>query len=640
VVVVADTKSPKEWECGSCVYLTVEDQQCLKFGITEVIPYRAYTRKNIGYLWAIQQGATTIFDTDDDNLPNTNITFESPTESVITYRTDKPEERSVNVYSHFGRPDVWPRGFPLNEIDIERPVSYLPSYASLPEKERKLVGPPVMIQQGLADLDPDVDAIFRLTQGQELKKIKFCKKSPSIRLSPGSFCPFNSQNTLFSYDAFWGLLLPITVSFRVCDIWRGYWVQRLLWDINGSLGFTKPTVDQIRNAHNYLADYEDELQLYSEASKLVEFLANWSSPSTNLGTRIVDLMKAMAKEKFIGEGDVDLSERWVRDLQNVGYNFPDVTLYNRQAVRNSITAIQKPIVSTDSHRLSFEALNQCKADTTDPSMAKIQIVKDKPRTVDIFNDVLLVVNFNWPLYDAIEPYLSIYKPHFPNIVMYGPDVPEHLQGVVRSVSHNEGNIGYKSLVMAMEEFPNYSGYLYTNDDTLLNVHQLATYDLDKVWKHVPILSEDLRDRSKPPPYSWHWERPGTTDMWNDPTSFTDIQRERIAKFTGIPGPADIRAFCDAVYVPGRISLEVKDVLTRFLKHDVFLELGVGLALIAVEPTENWVDWKESYLWYGGERELWRDYMQPGVGIVHPVKLLKDRKARDDIITWMESVEVV
>lgn len=39
--------------------------------------------------------------------------------------------------------------------------------------------------------------------------------------------PFNSQNTLFAAGALWGLLLPVTVTQRVCDIWRGYWVQVL-----------------------------------------------------------------------------------------------------------------------------------------------------------------------------------------------------------------------------------------------------------------------------------------------------------------------------------------------------------------------------------------------------------------------------
>ncbi|GJJ73340.1 hypothetical protein EMPS_05698 [Entomortierella parvispora] len=378
VVVVADTKSPKEWTCGSCVYLSVEDQKCLSYGIVDVIPYRAYTRKNIGYLWAIQQGATRVFDTDDDNLPTGNdIIFESPTGGVVGYRSDETTGKSVNIYSHFGRPDIWPRGFPLEEIDVRRPVTYIPESESLPVKAKELLAPPMMIQQGLADLDPDVDAIFRLTQVQELKKAKFCKKSPSIRLAPGTFCPFNSQNTLFSYDALWGLVLPITVSFRVCDIWRGYWVQRLLWDINGSLGFTKPTVDQIRNAHNYLDDYKDELQIYEQTSKFIDFLSNWQSTSSRLEVRIVDLMEAMAARDFIGEKDVDLAKRWVEDLKNVNYVFPKVTAYDPEAVTASLGQIsdedsQKPRL------LSNEALRQCKLDAaSDESMSRITITEDR-----------------------------------------------------------------------------------------------------------------------------------------------------------------------------------------------------------------------------------------------------------------------
>lgn len=57
--------------------------------------------------------------------------------------------------------------------------------------------------------------------------IHFDKKVPGVVLPEGLMCPFNSQNTLFGHDALWGLLIPVTVSMRVCDIWRGYWVQVL-----------------------------------------------------------------------------------------------------------------------------------------------------------------------------------------------------------------------------------------------------------------------------------------------------------------------------------------------------------------------------------------------------------------------------
>ena len=38
----------------------------------------------------------------------------------------------------------------------------------------------------------------------------------------------------------------------------------------------------------------------------------------------MELMKAMAAEKFIGEADVYLAHIWVMDMQSVGYDFPKV----------------------------------------------------------------------------------------------------------------------------------------------------------------------------------------------------------------------------------------------------------------------------------------------------------------------------
>ena len=65
-------------------------------------------------------------------------------------------------------------------------------------------------------------ATCRLTQPMG---IDFDKQAPAVVLPEGLMCPFNSQNTLFDQKALWGTLIPITTSFRVCDIWRGYWVQ-------------------------------------------------------------------------------------------------------------------------------------------------------------------------------------------------------------------------------------------------------------------------------------------------------------------------------------------------------------------------------------------------------------------------------
>ncbi len=47
----------------------------------------------------------------------------------------------------------------------------------------------------------------------------------------------------------------------MCDIWRSYWAQRLLWEMDASVMFVSGTVDQVRNAHDYVKDFRDEMQV-------------------------------------------------------------------------------------------------------------------------------------------------------------------------------------------------------------------------------------------------------------------------------------------------------------------------------------------------------------------------------------------
>ena len=119
---------------------------CQSDGITAV----SYLdrRKNLGYLWAIQHGATEIYETDDDNEL---ITPDLPSfEGLQLYTYNSTNRTVVNPYAYFGYPGIWPRGYPLDQIMD----SHKPDYFSR-------IGAQPLILQGLADKDPDVDAIFR-----------------------------------------------------------------------------------------------------------------------------------------------------------------------------------------------------------------------------------------------------------------------------------------------------------------------------------------------------------------------------------------------------------------------------------------------------------------------------------------------
>ncbi|XP_058967286.1 uncharacterized protein [Pocillopora verrucosa] len=313
VVVVGDTKTPTDWSYPNCVFLSIEKQKTLGYRIHDFLPYNSYGRKNIGYLYAIQHGAKIIYETDDDNSPASgDIAFHHQLETgdFYVYKTDSTV---VNPYEHFGQTTIWPRGYPLERIADRSSHNFL-----------KCRGADTSIQQGVVNGDPDVDAIFRLTRkdkGVDLK-VEFDADAPPVVLPPNTMAPFNSQNTLFFNKALWGMLLPITVSFRVCDIWRGYWAQRLLWDVGSQLSFFPPNAVQFRNAHNYLVDFIEEKLLYHDAGRLVEFLVKWRSDENDFFSRVLDLSIAMVQEGFWKTDDAFLTEAWLADLISVGYEMP------------------------------------------------------------------------------------------------------------------------------------------------------------------------------------------------------------------------------------------------------------------------------------------------------------------------------
>ena len=80
---------------------------------------------------------------------------------------------------------------------------------------------------------------------------------------------------------------------------RSYWVQRLLWEIDGNVAFGPPTVEQLRNAHNLMRDFADEEPLYSQAGNLVALLNAWVPlTGSDLPEMMIALAQKMADEKM------------------------------------------------------------------------------------------------------------------------------------------------------------------------------------------------------------------------------------------------------------------------------------------------------------------------------------------------------
>lgn len=65
------------------------------------------------------------------------------------------------------------------------------------------------------------------------------------------------------------------------------------------MAFGSPTVNQHRNAHNLIRDFEEELPLYKQAGALVELLNAWVAPQgSDLSGAMISLAQEMADEKM------------------------------------------------------------------------------------------------------------------------------------------------------------------------------------------------------------------------------------------------------------------------------------------------------------------------------------------------------
>lgn len=295
-LVIGDRKSPPGFRLEGATYFDLE-QQHARFGtFSRALPVGHYARKNLGYLAALESGCDWLVETDDDNFPYAD--FLRPPLARVPARRVTANERWVNAYRHFEPTlPVWPRGFPLEALAHEESPS-----SPGPEVEAALV-------QGLADDNPDVDAVYRLTRPLP---VRFAQ-APPLALARGQWCPFNSQNTWCRRDLAHLLYLPSHCSFRMTDIWRSFVAQRCLWQRGLGVVFVAPTVRQERNEHNLLRDFADEVPGYLNNDRIASILDRCElrgEPAADL----VACYEVLVRENVIPAVELPLVRNWVAEV--------------------------------------------------------------------------------------------------------------------------------------------------------------------------------------------------------------------------------------------------------------------------------------------------------------------------------------
>lgn len=301
LIVAADTKTPLPWQHEGVMFLGLDQQQAMPSQLLKILPYKTYARKMAAYLWAMEQQAELILDTDDDNYPYPGFSIPDFNGCFLT----ETQSGFKNIYRYYSDQYIWPRGFPLNLI--KQPETQISS----PTEQQCCVG----IWQGLADRDPDVDAIYRLLYDDPCE----FKKNGSLVLAPGVVSPFNSQNTAFHKDFFALMYLPVTVSMRFTDILRGYVAQPILWSQQACLGFTQASVYQERNPHDYMQDFESEMTCFSQSERAFQIAYEQASPQRSIKDNLYCVYEALAAERIVDQQELAYLQAWLSDLETLNY---------------------------------------------------------------------------------------------------------------------------------------------------------------------------------------------------------------------------------------------------------------------------------------------------------------------------------
>ncbi len=220
--------------------------------------------------------------------------------------------------------------------------------------------------------------------------------------------------------------------------------------------------------------------------------------------------------------------------------------------------------------------------------------------------ILLAVNFNHPFYQNIPMIKKYYSTAFPKIVYCGPEKSDTYKDImiIASREHERGFFGYMCIAMAIRRFPAFHGYMYVNDDMIVNWWTMFRFPQNRIWSSKKINTDLGADMDKKAPCCWHW--------WTDAEalqrcklSFDNLQKS-VSKWNGedylkiyYENTAGKRlclyGWSDFMYIPGRLSQTFATLAEEFYKNSVFLEVATFTIMTMLDGKENVVNVDGVYL---------------------------------------------
>ena len=257
----------------------------------------------------------------------------------------------------------------------------------------------------------------------------------------------------------------------------------------------------------------------------------------------------------------------------------------------------------------------------------------------------MVVVYHYSFYSTIPFILSHYKDAFPHVIVCGPKSSSEFQVLAVDIGPG-GYYSYECLNRAMRVYPRYRGYMFVNDDMVVNWWNFAKLSKEKIWQGAKI-NENIAHNmnSRPIRNDWMWWRKENglkacektyrqlVGFANGSLAMPGINFKRLLHThyrNGKNRTMCFRTWSDFAYVPGRLSREFEALSTIFFENKVFLEIAFPTILALLDDWKSLEDAKGVYLPevfgfqdFSNVKYVWPKFSEH-VMFLHPVKFFGNR----------------
>ena len=472
IIISCNESIDREWKkfklSDKIIFLSIKKQKKLNYEIIKYLSLNSYSRKNIGYLYAISHGAKEIYELDEDIIIS-NSTSLTRNHSNLCYGINN-YTKMINPYSYYGQNKIWPKGFRINDIGKQYNNKFY-----LINRNQTILKP--LIIQGLINNIPDIDAILYQTKVNGIINYTFYNNIFPLFYFPGNYIPINSKNTIFFYEVFPFLFIPTSVNDDFSDILRGYILQRFAWGYNGIVMYSSSNIYLKNNKCLNSSNFIKEKKLYYKLDSLLNTLNFKNSQNTNPLELFIDLMNNLSIKGFIKKRDLMICKIFLKDLLNLGYS-------NKYKFIKEINYNYKEFLRVKSELNIYIPFNQILTLKNLKNNNTLKLINHYYSNKK-YDDILLIINYNHKgFYKKLNNYLlSLYKIYFKNIIFIVPSVGNNFFNN-NIFFCNNSYYGYYSYICFNQIYinnPNFKGYLFINDDTFVKIWELDNLDFSIPW---------------------------------------------------------------------------------------------------------------------------------------------------------------